>query len=203
MNDIKVLDCTLRDGGYVNKWDFGFKRIVKILKNLNNAKIDYAEIGFLKDCEYDIEKSVFNEIKEIENVLPEENLYSKTVAMIVFGQFNKSKIVPKTSDIKLDSIRVTFKKHQIREVFSYLKKIKDCGYEVFVNPTNIETYSDSELLDIIEKVNKLKPYGFSIVDTNGVLKERNLQRLYYLIDNNLDEDIALCFHSHHVPFPCP
>ena len=70
MNDIKVLDCTLRDGGYVNKWDFGFKRIVKILKNLNNAKIDYAEIGFLKDCEYDIEKSVFNEIKEIENVLP-------------------------------------------------------------------------------------------------------------------------------------
>ena len=196
MNDIKVLDCTLRDGGYVNKWDFGFKRIVKILKNLNNAKIDYAEIGFLKDCEYDKEKSVFNEIKEIENILPEESLYSKTVAMIVFGQFSKSKLVPKTPDIKLDSIRVTFKKHEIKDVFSYFKKIKDCGYEVFVNPTNIETYSDSELLDLIEKVNKLKPYGFSIVDTNGVLKERNLQRLYYLIDNNLDEDIALCFHSH-------
>lgn len=122
MNDIKVLDCTLRDGGYVNKWDFGFKRIVKILKNLNNAKIDYAEIGFLKDCEYDIEKSVFNEIKEIENVLPEENLYSKTVAMIVFGQFNKSKIVPKTSDIKLDSIRGNFQKTSNKRSFFIFKK---------------------------------------------------------------------------------
>ena len=36
MPDIKILDCTLRDGGYVNKWNFGYNNIVKIVKKLNS-----------------------------------------------------------------------------------------------------------------------------------------------------------------------
>lgn len=197
MFNIKVLDCTLRDGGYVNNWDFGLTNSQKFLKNINEAHIDYAEIGFLKDCEYNIEKTIFNNIKQINNIIPIDfKQYSKIVAMIVYGKFDINKIVPKSEDIKLDAIRVTFKKNELESVFNYLEKIKNCGYEVFANPTNIESYTDTELLNILKKVNKLKPYGFSIVDTNGVLKEKDLQRLFYLIDHNLDKDIALCFHSH-------
>lgn len=196
MRDIEVLDCTLRDGGYVNNWNFGFNCIENILNDLNNARIDYVEIGFLKDCEYDKEKSVFNEIKDIENILPKEKLYSKIGAMIDFGQFDKSKIIPKTPDIKLDVIRVTFKKHEINEVFPYLKKINDCGYKLFVNPANTEIYEREELLELINKINQLKPYGFTIVDTNGDLDDKNLTMLYNLVNDNLDKDIALCFHSH-------
>lgn len=197
MPEIKVLDCTLRDGGYVNKWEFGQNCSLKIFNNLNNAKIDYIEAGFLKDCEYSSNKTLFNSIEQVNNITAKTpNITSKLIAMIVYGQFDESKILPKTENYKLDGIRVTFKKPEIEHVFSYLEKIKDCGYELFVNPTNIDTYSDLELLQLISKVNELKPYGFSIVDTNGILKEGDLLRLYYLIDNNLDKDIALCFHSH-------
>lgn len=195
--NIKILDCTLRDGGYVNNWDFGKNLATKMLTSLDKSGIEYTEIGFLQDTEYNPEKTLYNEISQINNIIPDNQmLNTKIVAMIVCGKFNEKKLVSKKDNIKLDVIRVTFKKHEINTVFNYLKKIKECGYELFVNPTNIESYSDKELLNILEKINKLQPRVFSIVDTNGVLKEKDILRLTYFIDNNLDRNIALCFHSH-------
>ena len=52
MKNINVLDCTLRDGGYINEFDFGKSNISKIIKNLNDANIDVVECGFLKKCTY-------------------------------------------------------------------------------------------------------------------------------------------------------
>lgn len=197
MNKIKVLDCTLRDGGYVNNWNFGANSSLKIIRNLVASNIDYIEIGFLQNCEYDKNKTLFNDISQIEYILRDvESKQSKFVAMIVFGKFDLNKILPKTEHSKIKSIRVTFKKDQISEVFQYLEKIKSCGYELFCNPTNIETYTDIELLQLIDKINLLNPYGFSIVDTNGILKEQDIQRIFYLINHNLKNNIKLCFHSH-------
>ena len=197
MANIKVLDCTLRDGGYINNWGFGEKCISKIFDNLIKSKVDYIECGFLRNSEYSIDKTVFNKIEEVNNVGVGAS-YNKTnlVAMIMFGQFPEEKLVPKNKNINLDTIRVTFKKHEINDVFKFFQKIKQCGYNVFVNPTNIDTYSDFELIELLDRVNLLQPYGFSIVDTKGVLKETDILRLYYLINNNLDKNIALCFHSH-------
>ena len=67
--NIKVLDCTLRDGGYVNNWEFGLTSSQKFLKNIDEARIEYVEIGFLKDSEYNQEKTVFNEIEQIKRRL--------------------------------------------------------------------------------------------------------------------------------------
>ena len=47
--DIKLLDCTLRDGGYVNDNNFGYENISKIIKALNNSKVDIIECGYIKD----------------------------------------------------------------------------------------------------------------------------------------------------------
>lgn len=197
MSNVKVLDCTLRDGGYINNWNFGEKSIFKILNNLNVSNIDYIEVGFLQDCFYDINKTLFNDLSQIEKFLKDVNShFSKMVAMIIYGKFNLDKFTPKTKNSKLDAIRVTFKKNQIENVFDYLEYIKRCGYELFCNPTNIETYSDFEMLQLIEKVNQLEPYGFSIVDTNGILKEQDIQRIFYLVNHNLKDNIKLCFHSH-------
>lgn len=47
--NIKVLDCTLRDGGYINNWNFKDEHIEKILLALIKAKIDVIEFGYLND----------------------------------------------------------------------------------------------------------------------------------------------------------
>ena len=47
MNDIVLLDCTLRDGGYVNDWCWGENCISDIVGDILKANIDIMEIGFL------------------------------------------------------------------------------------------------------------------------------------------------------------
>ena len=65
MFKIKILDCTLRDGGYVNNWDFGKDNIQKIIKNLTSAGIEFIECGFLscpaetdKLCDVNYQKKI-------------------------------------------------------------------------------------------------------------------------------------------------
>ena len=49
MGEIKLLDCTLRDGGYVNDWNFGHNNLVSVFERMVDANIDIIEIGFLDD----------------------------------------------------------------------------------------------------------------------------------------------------------
>ena len=44
---VQVLDCTLRDGGYINNWEFGKHTICSILDKLESSGIDIIECGFL------------------------------------------------------------------------------------------------------------------------------------------------------------
>ena len=48
MSNIKILDCTLRDGGYVNNWNFGKETIEAISKYLAEAGVDIIEVGFFQ-----------------------------------------------------------------------------------------------------------------------------------------------------------
>ena len=42
MSNIKLLDCTLRDGGYINDWDFGYPTIKSIIRKLVDSQVDYV-----------------------------------------------------------------------------------------------------------------------------------------------------------------
>ena len=49
MRKINILDCTLRDGGFVNDWNFGKGSIESIISRLDKAGIDIIELGFLDE----------------------------------------------------------------------------------------------------------------------------------------------------------
>ena len=54
MNNVSLLDCTLRDGGYLNDWKFGRNTIVNIFERLVASKVDFIELGFINEKrEYD------------------------------------------------------------------------------------------------------------------------------------------------------
>ena len=65
MSNIQILDCTLRDGGYVNDWQFGEKTIKGVVKDLADAKVDIIEIGFLTDLPRTTNQSLFNTTAEL------------------------------------------------------------------------------------------------------------------------------------------
>ena len=83
---IQILDCTLRDGGYINDWKFGRKTIASILDKLESADIDIIECGFLTRMVQDRDCSLFGSVADIEEVLPKRDRTSMYVAMIAIGE---------------------------------------------------------------------------------------------------------------------
>ena len=87
MRQISLLDCTLRDGGYVNDWKFGRINIASIFERLVDANIDIVEVGFLDDRRpYDIDRSILPNTNSLDSTygkLDKKN--TKIAAMIDFG----------------------------------------------------------------------------------------------------------------------
>ncbi|WFA07912.1 aldolase catalytic domain-containing protein [Tissierella sp. Yu-01] len=197
MKDIKVLDCTLRDGGYINEWDFGVNTIDRIIGKLADSNIDIIECGFLRDDEYDVNKSVFNDVLDIEKYIKNRRKDVMYVAMIDQPYIPLEKIRKRSSET-IDGIRLTFHEDEteINQALEYGKRLMEKGYEVFIQPVGTATFSDESLLKLIKRVNNLKPYAFYLVDTLGSMYKNNLLRIYYLLDNNLERTISIGFHSH-------
>jgi len=195
MSNVKLLDCSLRDGGYVNDFDFGKSNIDRIIQSLTNAGIEYIELGFLEDCEYHIDKTMFSSIEQIVDLNLDYTADSKYVVMTRLNHLNLDRL-PEFVENTVDAIRVTFHIGEIEEAMEYCQKIQDKGYKVFSQPVGTTTYTDEQLIYLIGKINELKPFAFSIVDTLGVMTRYDIRRTIQLIDKRLDQDISLGFHSH-------
>jgi 4-hydroxy 2-oxovalerate aldolase len=191
---IKLLDCTLRDGGYINDWNFGYRAIRAVLHKLIEAKTDYIEVGFLRNCEYSNDITLYNNIAELKNVLPSDKSNSKYSIMALHNFYDVSKL--EKNDGIIDIVRVTFHNYDIDEGMTFVQRTMDKGYNVFCNPINIMGYSDCDLLDLLEKINKVQPYGFSIVDTFGSMMKSDLLRIYLLVEHNLNKSIKIGLHLH-------
>ena len=191
----KLLDSTLREGGYLNNWEFDKEFCFDFISKLSKAKVEYIEVGFLKDGNFSENQILFNQIEDINKIIPNDNT-SKICAMIMVDEYDIDKIIPKTSEIKLDCIRLSFKKDKINNIYPYLTKIKECGYELFINPTYIDKYSDLELINLFEKLNEFLPQYVSLVDTNGFLSKNDIVRIFYLMNNHFDKQTTFCCHLH-------
>ena len=193
--NIKILDCTLRDGGYVNAWNFGEKTIRRIVGNLTDAGIDFVEIGFLQSKPYTSDKTLFRTVSEFAPFIPAKRRKTEYFGMITFGDYPLDDI-PENDGSSVDGFRIIFKKKQWREALDYCQAVKNKGWKIFINPMHTYNYSDRELLDLLDAVNAIQPTGFSIVDTMGVMSADNLVRMFMLVDHNLADGIRVCFHSH-------
>lgn len=195
MGNIRLLDCTLRDGGYINNWEFGCHTIQDIIRKLVESQVDYVEVGFLRDCEYQKDAAVFNNCAEIQNVLPLHRGNTMFTAMALHNKYNLDKLEDYDGKT-IDALRITFHDYDIEEGLAYIERAIQKGYKVFANPINIMGYSDEMILKLVEKVNQIKPYAFSIVDTFGSMMKADLMRIYSLIEHNLDKSIVIGLHLH-------
>lgn len=193
---IKLLDCTLRDGGYLNDWDFGHDNIIWMFQKLQNSKIDIIELGYLRDYEsFNIDRAVFPDTKSFKEMFKEITKTCPVSAMIDFGDCKIENIEDKKNSF-IDILRVTFRKNKIDEAIDYCKQLKQKGYTIFLQPVSVTSYSDREMLDLIDKINDLKPEALSIVDSYGLMHEEKVVRYFYLMDNNLLPEIGIAYHSH-------
>ena len=191
---INLLDCTLREAP-INGLVLGKNYIKKFIKALESANVDIIECGFLKNLPHNPDSTIFQYVEEIEPYLQNKKAGTLYVALVDYGRYDL-KYLSDYDGKSIDGIRICFKKDERFKVFEYAKAIKDKGYKVFFQNVDTMSYSDIELLEVIEKVNELKPYAYSIVDTFGAMYAEDLRHIYSIVNHNLDKDIILGFHAH-------
>lgn len=194
MKNIQLMDCTLRDGGYVNNWHFGRPTIQDILLHLVSAGIDNIECGYLNyENGMNGDYTLFTELSELKKILPPKSENQNFAVMINYGDYPIEKIPNMTLDI---IIRVAFHKEDSLSALDYCASLIKKGYRVFVQPMGTADYEDSELIDLIKRTNQIKPDAFYIVDSFGVMELKDFRHHLFLADHALSREIMLGYHSH-------
>lgn len=193
---IKVLDCTLRDGGYCNQWEFGFQNAGRIVQGLLHANIDIVECGFLTErTTYRPDVTKFNILEQIQSILPLDRSGRSFVCMMNYGEFDVDHL-PVYDGSSINGIRVAFHKRDRADAMEVCRKIQQKGYDVYIQPMVSQSYSREEFIDLIEQSNQIDPKAFYIVDSFGSMKRHELVRLFEITNQYLKSGICIGFHSH-------
>jgi 3-deoxy-D-manno-octulosonate cytidylyltransferase len=196
MDSLKILDCTLRDGGYVNNWSFPQSQILKIIESLEASNVDIIELGYLNDSKgKERDSTLFNSMNSIGRILNGVNKSVSMVVMIDLFAFDVDQL-PKKFDTEIDGIRLVFHKRDIGDALLVAEKIIDLGYQLFFQPMATKIYSDDEFLSAIESVNQLDIYAFYIVDSFGSMSLTEFKHYVSLADSHLNKNIRLGYHAH-------
>lgn len=206
MSRIKLLDCTLRDGGYINDWNFGENVIEKCIDNLEKSRAEIIEIGFLKDEKYKKDRTVYNDVFQISRQICPKKQGRMYAAMIECVNPIPLEMLKPCSDDTVDMIRVIVwkTKHDkdgkevdaLQEGFRYCKGVVEKGYKLSVQPARVDQYSEKEFVDMIELFNTISPYAFYIVDSWGTQTPTQIMSYVRLADKHLADGISIGYHGH-------
>lgn len=203
---IKLLDCTLRDGGYINNWEFGYNSIRDTINELEKTNLDIIELGFLKNESYDNNRTVFNNMMQLETLIPNKKPGIDYAAMIEVVNPIPLDMLSNRTEKSVDIIRVIIWKNKhddqgnlvdaLEEGYNYCKGIVDKGYKLCVQPARVDQYSDIEFVSMIRKFQELDPMAIYIVDSWGTQNIDQIMHYVKLADENMKEDIAIGYHGH-------
>jgi 4-hydroxy 2-oxovalerate aldolase len=140
--EIKVIDCTVRDGGLMNKWQFDNTFVRQVYDALAEAGVDYMEIGYLSSESAFDRKEVgpwrFCGEKDLKAIIGDEEKKIKLSAMADIGRIDHNDI-PVRSEGSLDMIRVACYAHQTDKAIELAHHCMDKGYETTINLMAVST----------------------------------------------------------------
>ena len=197
-----LLDCSLRDGGYYNKWNFTDELINKYLKAMSLCGIDYIEIGFKSienetfkgPCAYSTEEFISN--LEIPNNL-------KLSAMVNASELTKSISINNnlgllfnlhSKDSFIDLVRIASKAADIEKLYEHIKYLKELGYLVALNIMQISELSKEEITYFAKILQEYPIDVLYIADSMGCLNPENIESIINIILKNFNRSIGV--HTH-------
>ena len=201
--EIRVLDCTIRDGGLVNDSKFEDDIVRAVYQTCIAAGIDYMEIGYKNS------KRVFPREKygpwrhcdeaDVRRIVGENDTPLKIAAMADSGGKSdwKTDIVPK-DESPLDMIRVATYVHHMPEAVDMIHDAHEKGYETCCNIMAISAVQDAELEQALEMVAKTPASTVVIVDSFGALyseQVRNLIQCYQKVLEGTGKEVGIHAHN--------
>jgi 4-hydroxy 2-oxovalerate aldolase len=183
--ELKVLDCTVRDGGLVNAHQFGDDFVAAIYRACLDAGIDYMEIGYKNSArvfpkekfgpwrhcdEVDLRRVVGDHDSEVTGL--------KLAAMADAGKSDwQTELLPANESV-LSMIRVAFYAHQVSEAVDMIRHATELGYETTANLMAVSNITETEIDTVLEAIAETPASTMVIVDSFGYLYREQIDRLY-------------------------
>lgn len=206
MGNIQLLDCTLRDGGFVNDWRFGTDAITNIIRGLEDSETEIIELGFLKNEPYCPGRVIFNDVEQIKKAVAGKKAGVLYAAM---GELTSPLPLEKISPAEengLDVIRMMLWKTKrlpdgqvvdmLDEGFRYCKGLVEKGYRLCIQPVRTNQYSDDEFSSMVRRFSELEPMAIYVVDSWGTQNPENILHYMKIADQIVPGKTALGFHGH-------
>mgnify|MGYP001250336089 CR=1 FL=1 len=200
---INLLDCTLRDGGYYNNWDFKIDLINDYLRCIASSGIQHVEIGFRSfeknnyrgACAYSKDEflsqlNIPNSLKIAVMVNASEIINYKKGNLIE----NTKKLFKNKKKSKIVLVRVATHYHELSKVDPIIKTLKKLGYKVGLNLMQISEKSDQEIIDIRKYISEKSLDILYFADSMGSLEIDNIQKIIKLIKTFWKKEIGI--HTH-------
>ncbi|MFA5117986.1 MAG: hypothetical protein WC695_03930 [Candidatus Omnitrophota bacterium] len=177
--DFLILDCTIRDGGYINNWQFDKKLVRESYRALSKSGVDYIEIGYRATEKY-FDKQQYGEWKFCPEALLREvtaNIDGSRLAVMAdFGKIERADFC-RSSDSVVELVRVAANKDTCKQAVEFLGHIKKKGYQVSLNAMDYSNFSAAERAELIASLKGEAIDYIYVVDSYGSLFPYQLEPL--------------------------
>lgn len=179
--EIKVLDCTIRDGGLMNNHQFSLEMVRNVYQSVNRAGIDYVELGYKAD-ESQFDRAKFGPMKfcseeDLKKVVAGFEKKSKISVMVDIGRVDPNALLPREESV-VDMMRVASYIKDIDKAISLVNQIHDLGYETTINIMAVSHARERELDEALEQVEKESAADvIYLVDSFGALYSEQISHL--------------------------
>jgi 4-hydroxy 2-oxovalerate aldolase len=197
--ELKVVDCTIRDGGLINKWQFSHEMVRKVFLALNESGVDYMELGYRASREMFDPKEYgpwrFTTDEDVRKVIGDTEVKIKLGVMVDIGRVESDDIAPK-EESPLSFIRIATYLKDIDKAIALANLCTQKGYETFINIMAISTVNTFELASGLQQIEKeTKVTAVNIVDSFGSLYSESVHALVKIYQENLSKK-EVGIHAH-------
>lgn len=196
------LDCTIRDGGYINRWQFSDDCVKHLVSTLDKCGYEFIEIGFRNNPEIYNNKPcgkwrycTEQDIQTVVNSCPD-----RTIKIAVMADFANSslKLFPPCKYTLIDMVRVAFHLPDLKKAMNFCYELKQKGYIVSANAMVTMNYPDEKLELLCQLANQYQLDYIYIADSYGCLIPKHVITLQQKIVKYLSPQthVKIGLHAH-------
>jgi len=202
---IKILDCTLRDGGHAledacngeNPTQFYDTHTqIQLVDYLVSAQIDVIELGSIYDgVVKHPEFSVFQNIEQVCELLPKRKSKVKFAVLYRSPDICESSIPVYRPGLP-ELARVVMRYSELEKSHDFCRMLANKGYKVCIQPMVTSRYTVDQLKQLASLGNEINAFALYIVDSYGSMSLEDLERIYNIYNSNLDRFVCIGLHAH-------
>lgn len=192
---LKILDVSLRDGGHRSNFHFSNDHLHIILSSLDQAGIEYIEIGYRNGSLHPIANIGKAGLCAKDYLLTCRSLVKRAkIAVMVHPENVKKSDLQELKQCGVELLRICIVKDGLAAAYPIIELGKELGLEISVNFIHMSYYQEKELDEVVNKISNYQPNIIYFADSNGSMHPPDIQKIYAKYTEQYT--ISFGFHAH-------